>query len=81
VNFNDIWAYGGGAALLYFLVFEVWAVARDPKRGDGKQPMTLSAHLRKWMGIEPKAKRRWVFMPAFGGFLVWFFIHILTPWL
>lgn len=61
--------------LVAFGVFEGIAIA-NPKPGD-----TFSETLRRWLGVYPKAKRRWVLMPSFGvvlvGFVVWFVPHVI----
>lgn len=38
---------------------------------------TLSSKLRKWFGIEPARWWRWLSVPAFIGFLIWFGYHIV----
>lgn len=41
----------------------------------------LSRWLRRKLGIEPKQWWRWVTIPGLWSFLVWFGIHITTPYL
>lgn len=41
---------------------------------------TLTATLRRWLGIAPRHPRRWLLAPAFAAFLTWFAGHILLGW-
>lgn len=41
---------------------------------------TLTATLRRWIGVDPRSARRWMLAPLFGAFLTWLFGHILLGW-
>ncbi len=68
---NVAWIAWAGVAFLSFLGLEIAAiVTRGPRS-------TLSAYLRRWLGIEPH--RPWAVAGAavFAGFLAWLAIHII----
>lgn len=54
-----------------FAVIEGIAVKNDTPND------TLSEHLRKWFRTDTRPGRT-VFLVAFGGFVAWFGVHILT---
>jgi hypothetical protein len=78
MNWDLVWGGLLTAGFAAFLPLELLGLKDD---GRGKHYGTFSAALRRWGGIEPKAKRRWVFGPMFALLLAWFGVHILTPWL
>jgi hypothetical protein len=57
--------------VLAFVIIEGIAIRNDI---DGD---TLSEHIRKWFRIDTRPGRT-VFLIAFGGFVAWFAVHILT---
>lgn len=65
----DIWAPVVAGS---FLLLQVLALPR------GNQ---LSRWIRRKMGVEPKHWRRWLTIPGLWAFLLWFGIHLTTPWL
>lgn len=50
------------------------------QREPGKPSGTLTAVLRRWLGIDPQHWRRWVLAPLFAGALLVFALHILVGW-
>ena len=56
--------------IVAFFVIEGVALRNDMP-GD-----TLSEHIRKWLRMDTKLGRS-VFLVAFGGFALWFVVHIL----
>lgn len=77
MSWSTIWQLFVGAAAIGFLALETTSLVT----AQGADRNTLSAKLRYWMGIEPKAPRRWWTRLVFLAFLTWFEIHILTPYL
>lgn len=65
------WIAWAAVAFLSFLGLEIAALVT---RGPGS---TLSAHLRRWLGIDPH--RPWAIAGAavFTGFLAWLVVHIV----
>lgn len=68
-----------GGLVMIFFILEIPGLRR------GKQPMTLSASVRRWLGISPRneKRRRWA-LPLFLalwlgciGFFCWFCYHIV----
>jgi len=57
--------------ILAFFIIEGIALFNDVPRD------TLSAHLRRWFRIDTKLGRT-LFLVAFGGFVCWFGVHIIT---
>lgn len=47
----------------------------------GRTTDTFSAKIRNALGVEPRNPRRWWLQALFVLFLLWFGIHIMTPWL
>lgn len=45
---------------------------------NGGRHGTLSAALRRWLGVHPAAKRRWLAGGLFGGALAGLIVHILV---
>jgi hypothetical protein len=41
---------------------------------------TLTATMRRWLGIEPAARRRTILGPLFGAFCTYLFGHFLFGW-
>lgn len=66
-----VWATFVGGATAAFLVTEISGY-RGGRWG------TLSAALRRWMGIDPSAKRKAVMRGVAAGGLIAFGIHILA---
>lgn len=54
-----------------FAIIEAVAVKNDTPND------TLSEHLRKWFRVDTRPGRT-AFLVAFGGFVVWFGVHIVT---
>lgn len=77
MNWDYVWA---GVIVTFAAVF-VPLELRGTRDNRGKNYGTLSATLRRWLGIDPPKPRRWPLRIAFTAFLVWFGIHILTPYL
>jgi hypothetical protein len=79
VNWDIAWAavLAGFAAVFVPLELKGTTDWRDGKKNYG----TLSATLRRWLGIDPQLPRRWPLRIGFAALLLWFGIHILTPWL
>lgn len=77
MNYDLTWGLFLAAATAVFLPLEL----KGTSDGRGKNYGTLSATLRRWMGIDPPAPRRWWTRIAFSLALVVFGIHIVTPWL
>lgn len=65
------WALWLMVALCTFLGMEIYALRTHEQGG------TLSEVIRWGVGIHPKAKRRWVLIPAFVCLVGWFGVHIL----
>lgn len=65
------WIVWVAVALLSFLGLEIAAIVTAGPRS------TLSAYLRRWLGIEPH--RPWAVAGAavFAGFLAWLALHII----
>lgn len=63
------WLWIGWAAA--FAIIEGIALFNDVPRD------TLSAHIRRWLSVKTKLGRT-IFLIAFGGFVAWFAVHILT---
>lgn len=61
-------------ALVAFLSFLGLEIAALVTRGPGS---TLSAQLRRWLGIEPHRPWAEVGVAVFVGFLAWLGVHIL----
>lgn len=72
-----VWTIFAGTLAGGFLVLEglSFVAAR------GKTTDTFSAKIRNALGVDPPNPRRWALRLLFGLFLVWFGVHILTPWL
>ncbi len=66
-----IWTTLWAGWILAFFVIEIIALRNDVPRD------TLSAHIRRWLRTDTKLGRT-VFLVAFGGFICWFGVHILT---
>jgi hypothetical protein len=77
VNWDLIWGSVLTGFAAVFLPLELTGT-RDTR---GRNYGTLSAALRRWLGIDPPQPRRWWTRVLFGLFLAWFAVHILTPWL
>jgi hypothetical protein len=77
MNWDIVWGTVLGGFAAVFLPLELTGT-RDTR---GKNYGTLSATLRRWLGIDPPLPRRWPLRIGFALLLVWFGIHILTPWL
>jgi hypothetical protein len=77
------WLYAAATALI-ILGGTFWAI-ESPGLKPGKGSLTLSWALRRWLGVHPRAARRYLLVPAFlvilsaviGG-AVWLAIHILV---
>ncbi|MBP2331238.1 hypothetical protein JOF56_011623 [Kibdelosporangium banguiense] len=78
MNWDVVWGSVLGTFAVGFAVFETLGLKA---RNRGEQSGTLTATIRRWLGIDPQAPRRWWLGSLFGAFLAWFFVHILTPWL
>lgn len=72
VNPNLDWLIWLAVTLVSFGIMEGIAIACH------KYEWTLSATLRRWLGVDPKRRWRLLASAAFLGFFVWFCIHILT---
>lgn len=72
------WAAWLTATLLSFAVLEAQAL-REPLTED-KPSGTLSAALRRWLGIAPAGKRRWIASGLFAAFWLWFVGHVAFAW-
>lgn len=79
MSWNTAWQLFVGIVAVGFAALETTSLV-VPADGQTKRN-TLSAKIRYWMGIEPKAPRRWWTRIVFLAFLTWFEIHILTPYL
>jgi hypothetical protein len=66
-----IWAIAWFAWIIMFGIIEAIAIKHDAP-GD-----TLTEHIQKWFRTDTHLGRT-AFLVAFGGFAVWFVIHILT---
>lgn len=77
MNWQLAWQVFIGAAVIGFTSLETGAITTEQP---GQDRNTLSANLRRWMGIKPQAPRRWWTRLVFLGFLTWFEVHILTSW-
>ncbi|ALG07656.1 hypothetical protein [Kibdelosporangium phytohabitans] len=78
MNWDLVWTAFVTVTVGVFAVLEIRGLKADPR---GKNYGTLSAALRRWLGIEPAKPRRWWLGSVFGAFWLWFVVHILTPWL
>lgn len=79
MNWDLVWLVFLAVAGIGFGVLE-WQGFRDDR--DGKKNYgTLSATLRRWLGVDPPAGRRWLLSGVFLAALAVFGVHILTPWL
>lgn len=67
---DKLWAGFLAASFSAFAVFE-WTGYKGARHG------TLSAALRRWFGVQPVAKRRWLARGMFAGALAGFAAHIL----
>lgn len=67
------WALWLVAVLVSFAAFELPALAQ------GREPDTLSAALRTWLGISPERRGHRLLGIAFVAGLGWFVSHILDP--
>lgn len=65
------WALG----IIAFAMLDL-ALAKGTPKAEG----TLTATLRRWLGIQPKRWWRPIGMVIAGGFSVWFFGHIAFNW-
>lgn len=77
MNWDLAWGVFLGAAGIGFGVLETLGVRA---RNSGKPTGTLTAAVRRWLGIDPSHWRRWIFGPLFGVLLGWLGLHMLTPW-
>lgn len=72
MSLSDIvWAIWAGVALLTFGALEVWSGFRG-------EPHTLSATLRRWLGIDPRKHWRLAGAALFLGALATFGWHIVV---
>jgi len=66
-----------GATFLFILVFEIYTLIWNNKRGDGKQRANLTAYVRAYFGVGDRRLKRsgrpWVM----AAFLVWLLLHFL----
>lgn len=67
---DKVWAAFLGFCFGAFGVFEITGY-RGARHG------TLTAALRRWLGVDPCAKRRWIARGAFAGVLAGFALHVL----
>ncbi|TCO64940.1 hypothetical protein [Actinocrispum wychmicini] len=79
MDWDLVWGIFVSAATVGFGTLEITSLVTEHP-GQGERA-TLSATLRKWLGIQPPAPRRWWARALFAGLLGWFGLHILTPWL
>lgn len=79
---DRVWGSFVTAFGVTFAVIEAKALReREGDCDDGEKPSaTLTAWLRRHGGIDPRKPRRFVTVPAFIGFLVWFGGHIVLGW-
>lgn len=77
MDYEIAWAVFLGSATLTFGVLE-WGALRA--REDGKPSGTLTAVLRRWLGLDPAHWRRWPLGVVLAGGLGVFALHILTAW-
>lgn len=69
-NPNVVWAIWLGLTLAGFGVVEGLALATKHTN------WTLSATLRRWLGVQPVKPWRWAGVLVFAGFLCWLILHI-----
>lgn len=67
----SIWTWLWVGWVVAFIIVE-WAAIKNDTPDD-----TLSEHLRKWFRTDTNLGRT-AFLVAFGGFVAWFGVHILT---
>lgn len=67
----DIWTILWALWGLAFIVIEGVALKNDVPDD------TLSEHIRRWLHTDTRLGRT-AFIVAFGGFVAWFSVHILT---
>lgn len=70
-----IWAAYLLAVAIAFGVLEYLGVR---SRNRGGECGTLSCALRRWLGLNPVARRRWPGAALFVAFLAWLGTHIIT---
>ena len=46
-------------------------------RGEEKPSVTLTATMRCWIGIKPRGRRRYLFVPAFISFCAYLLLHFV----
>jgi hypothetical protein len=78
MNWDLAWGAFLGAAGLTFGVLETLGIQA---RNNGKPTGTLSAALRRWLGLDPVHWRRFLLGPLFAGGLGLLVVHILTAWI
>jgi hypothetical protein len=78
VDASTKWAVWLTATVGSFLILEARAL-REPLTPE-KPSETLTAALRKWLGVQPATRRRWIAAGLFSAFWVWFAGHIALGW-
>ncbi|WP_134667856.1 hypothetical protein [Amycolatopsis sp. CFH S0078] len=74
MNADQRWAGWLAGTLGAFAVLEARALkARAP----GKPSGTLTATMRRWLGLKPRRARRFLLAPLFAGFLGYLWLHFL----
>ncbi|MFB9926013.1 hypothetical protein ACFORO_12460 [Amycolatopsis halotolerans] len=68
------WSCWLAGTLTAFSILEARALkARQP----GKPSGTLTATMRRWLGLKPRRVRRYLLAPLFAGFLGYLWLHFL----
>lgn len=73
-RWNRRWAAWMFSAVASFAWLETAALI---ERSRGAQGATLSAALRRWLGVEPRTQRKLFMGAGFAAFWTWFCLHIL----
>lgn len=77
MNASRRWACWLLTLLAVFFAMEIPALRN---RVAEKPSDTLSATFRTWIGAEPKARRRFILVPAFAAFCAWLAGHMCMGW-
>ncbi|MEV8610286.1 hypothetical protein AB0383_20565 [Amycolatopsis sp. NPDC051373] len=75
MNGNRTWSLWLAGTLVSFAWWERKALlSRIPE----KPSETLTATVRRWMGVKPRAPRRFVLVPVFTAFCAYLFLHFVA---
>lgn len=75
MNGNKTWSLWLLATLGTFAWWETKALkSRSAEKPSG----TLTATMRHWMGVKPRARRRYLLVPAFTAFCAYLWLHFVA---